>query len=83
MSVAIAAGSDVLVTGVLPFSYLPPTIDMVLPSTMDADGVAITVRGSNFGREQDLYKWTAEEAAVAVVIGEHHPVVSKSKCTLN
>ena len=59
-------------TQALCFSYLPPTIDMVLPSTMDADGVAVTVRGANFGREQDVYKWSVAEAAVAVSIGEPH-----------
>jgi hypothetical protein len=58
-----------LTTEVLLFSYLPPTIDMVLPSTMDADGQSIVVRGSNFGREVDTVKWTAQEALVAVVVG--------------
>jgi ABC-type oligopeptide transport system substrate-binding subunit len=34
-----------------------------------SDGAPVTVRGSNFGREQDVRKWTDEEAAVAVSIG--------------
>jgi hypothetical protein len=51
---------------------------MVLPSTMDADGTAVTVRGSNFGREQDVHKWTEEEASVAVSIGAS--CVARSRC---
>jgi hypothetical protein len=52
VSIELLLASQALTTEVLLFSYLPPTIDLILPSTMDADGQSVSVRGSNFGREQ-------------------------------
>jgi hypothetical protein len=86
VSVSLETRNGTRTTDTLLFSYLPPTVDMVLPSTMDADGTAVTVRGSNFGREQDVRKWTDEEAAVAVSIGARrcshfvHPRVPVHVC---
>ena len=52
VTVHLSLTTESVYTDAVPFSYLPPTIDLVLPSTMDADSEDVSVRGSNFGREQ-------------------------------
>jgi hypothetical protein len=69
VSVVLRGAVDTLETEPMQFSYLPPTIDLVLPSTMDADKESVTIVGKNFGRAQDVRYWSPEEAMVNVTIG--------------
>jgi hypothetical protein len=69
VSVVLRGAIDTLETVPLNFSFLAPTIDVVLPSTMDADNDDVVIRGDNYGREEDVINWTPEEAVVNVSIG--------------
>jgi len=69
VSVVLRGAIDTLETVPLNFSFLAPTIDVVLPSTMDADSDDVVIRGDNYGREEDVINWTPEEAVVNVSIG--------------
>jgi hypothetical protein len=68
VAVRVTSGGASVVTRPLNFSYSPPSIDYILPSTMDADGEPLSIRGSNFGTDLNTSSWTAEELAVVVVV---------------